>query len=106
MRGRLGEALHAGLSTLLIGLLLTAALAAPKLASESDFAHSHTFGTHQHLHPLQLILGSSPAPLPTVAPTIEWFFSSLVQPPVLPWVSALSRTLPHSRAPPAPRQTL
>lgn len=106
MRGRLGEALHAGFNTLLTGLLVAAALAAPKLSSEPDFAHSHVAGTHHHLHPLELILGSGPAPLPTIAPFTERFFSSLVQPPVLPWVSALSRTLPRSRAPPAPRQTL
>jgi hypothetical protein len=60
VRARLGEALRAGLTSLLIGLLCGAALLAPKLAGEPDFAHSHPGGTHAHLHGLELIFSSDP----------------------------------------------
>lgn len=102
---RLTAACCAGFSTLLIGLLCSAALAAPTLAAEPDFAHSHPAGTQHHLHPLELILGSGPVPLQASAPTPERVDSAALPALVLPWVSALGLTLPHSRAPPKLRQT-
>ena len=52
--------------TLLLGLLCAAALALPALSTQ-NFAHTHSDSTPHHVHPLHLLLGSTPPAAPTVA---------------------------------------
>ena len=99
MRGRLRAAFRAGLTTLLLGILCAATLAAPKLAAEQGFSHTHPHGTTPHLHAFKLILGNGVTPgVVAVSPTR--LVSRTEHPPQSPWVSAATATQPHSRAPP------
>lgn len=96
---RFSGALRAGSITLLLGLLCTAALAAPRLSTVQDFAHTHPHGTPHHLHPLHLLLGGTPPS----APIVSTFF--LQQDYALPiyrdlYVLAETFTSSRSRAPP------
>lgn len=101
VKARVLEALRAGLSTLLIGLLCAAALVAPKLTTQPDFAHSHPAGTHAHLHALELILGSTvPALFIPAAPQVRPKATVLM--PTTPWVGTLPKNAHQSRAPPRP----
>ena len=95
---RLAEALRAGGLTLLLGLLCTAALTAPKLSTVQDFAHTHPHGAPHHLHPLHLLLSGTPPPVPIVT-----FF--IQQDHALPvyrdfYVRTETFSSSHSRAPP------
>lgn len=101
MRGRLEEALRAGLFTLLLGLLCAATLAAPRLSTEQGFGHSHPHGSEPHLHPFKLVLGQGEGAAPVVGlePDLPVNFSTRLS--TLPWVSVAVRSLHHSRAPPA-----
>ncbi len=93
------RALSAGLCTLLIGLLCAAALIAPKLSAEPDFAHSHPAGTHAHLHALEPILGSMvPALFTPAAPQTRLEPAALS--PLTPWIGATPNDAYESRAPP------
>ena len=100
MRGRLQAASRAGSITLLLGLLCAATLAAPQLASQPDFGHTHPHGTAPHLHPLELILGGIVS-APVVAVRLAGVVSYLRKVPGLRWLPLAVRTQHHSRAPPA-----
>lgn len=71
MPGRLRQALRAGYTALLAGLLCTAALAAPALSTAQEFGHRHADGTPGHLHPVGSVVGGTPAPAPVVGLEVE-----------------------------------
>ncbi|CAA9587608.1 MAG: hypothetical protein AVDCRST_MAG86-3859 [uncultured Truepera sp.] len=100
MRGRLRAAFKAGLTTLLLGILCAATLAAPELAAEQGFSHTHPHGTTSHLHAFKLILGNGVTPARVVEVSQTRLVSRTEHPPQSPWVSAATATRPHSRAPP------
>ena len=84
--------------TLLLGLLCAAALAAPALSTQ-NFAHTHSDSTPHHVHPLHLLLGSTPAAAPMVAVEVTQLDDAL---PfyVASFVTAEVFTGSRSRAPP------
>jgi hypothetical protein len=96
---RLRQALRAGLSTLLLGVLCTATLAAPGLAGV-DFAHTHPEATatcaDAHLHPFKLIFGQGEGAPP--AATLEF-------PPQAEHTAPLAAPAPVSAEVPAPYQS-
>ena len=98
MTRRFSEALRAGGMTLLLGLLCAAALAAPALSTQ-NFAHTHSDSTPHHVHPLHLLLGSTPAAAPMVAVEVTQLDDAL---PfyVASFVTAEVFTGSRSRAPP------
>jgi len=101
MRGRLGAALRAGRVTLFLSLLCAATLAAPRLAAEPDFGHTHPHGSEQHLHPFKLVLGYGESTAPAAALEPDLPVSLAAHHVALPWVSAAAGSHHHSRAPPA-----
>ena len=103
IHGRLREALRAGFTTLLLGLLCTAPLAAPKLAAEQGFGHTHPHGTTPHLHAFKLIFGNGVTPAHVVAVSLTLLVRRIRHFPQSPWVSATTTTQHHSRAPPTQR---
>jgi len=103
IHGRLRAAFKAGFTTLLLGLLCTAPFAAPKLAAEQGFAHTHPHGTEHHLHAFKLIFGNGVTPARVVAVSLTRLVSRTRHFPQLPWVSVATITRHHSRAPPTQR---
>lgn len=100
MRGRLGSALRAGFTTLLMGLLVSAALLALPLASQQNFAHRHPDGTQAHQHAFELFVGNSLPVLPTAASGLSLHATSAPQLPLEPWGSLALQRPYESRAPP------
>ena len=100
MGGRWREAFRAGLITLLLGFLCAATLAAPALASEPDFAHTHPHGTPPHLHALEPLLGGVVS-APVVAARPAQRISRTAYLPELPRIFVAAPRQHRSRAPPA-----
>lgn len=99
MRGRLRGALKAGTVTLLLGLLCAATLAAPALAADADFAHTHPHSTAPHLHPLGPLLGGVvSAPVNSVSTVRSVGYTHDL--PARSWLPTAAKTQHHSRAPP------
>ncbi len=100
MRGRLRGALKAGSVTLLLGLLCAATLAAPALAADADFAHTHPHDAAPHLHPLGPLLGGVvPAPVTFVSAVRSVAYTHHL--PERSWLPTAAKIQHHSRAPPA-----
>ena len=98
MNRRWTRALRAGGTTLLLGLLCAAALALPALSTQ-NFAHTHSGSTPHHVHPLHLLLGSTPAAAPTVAVDVTQL-EDVLPFYVTSFVAAEVFTGSRSRAPP------
>jgi hypothetical protein len=96
---RLQHALRAGLKTLLSVLLTSALFAAPVLAAEHDYGHSHPEGTPPHVHTIDAVLGVATL---CVAAAIPFVLRSGKAPParLAPRVAAPQRVRSCSRAPP------
>ena len=56
-RGTLKIACHAGIGAFFAFLLTSALFAAPFVATQLDFAHTHPEGTPSHVHGLTSVLG-------------------------------------------------
>lgn len=102
MRGRLALALRAGYTTLLMGMLVSAALLALPLALETNFAHHHPDGTPTHAHPFELFVGNSLPALPTTAAPIQLRTNAAPLVPPQPFDSLEASGNYQSRAPPTP----
>jgi len=94
-----GRALQAGLHTLLAFVLTSALFAAPLLAAQTNFGHTHPDGAPHHVHAVDAVLGagaltSPAASVPLALQTGEVRRGSPISPLLAP------ETTHRGRAPP------
>ena len=98
----LREACRAGQGAFFAFLLTSALFAAPFLAAQQDFGHTHPKGTPHHVHALATVLGHVYVAPAVVAVGVSFVVAFLLALPYTSLVLAVFRSPAHGvRAPPA-----